>query len=157
MVNAYFLDSSALVKRYVAETGSDWILSITAPVARNPLLIARITWIEVLSALTRRLREGSLSPSNVEKAIQAFRYDMDTQYQVVELDRSLAESAGQLVRKHLVRAYDAVQLASVFQVQPAFARTKAISLTFITADERLIAIAQAEGLLADNPVLHPSV
>ena len=154
-MNAYFLDSSALVKRYVAETGSAWIQSIAAPAARNPLLIARITWIEVLSALTRRQREGGLSPSNVEKAIQTFRYDMDTQYQVVELDRTLAESAGQLVRKHFVRAYDAVQLASMLQVQMAFARTRTTSLTFVTADERLTAIAHAEGMLTDNPIRHP--
>jgi predicted nucleic acid-binding protein len=29
MVNAYFLDTSALAKRYIPETGTDWILSIT--------------------------------------------------------------------------------------------------------------------------------
>lgn len=155
MVNAYFLDSSALVKRYVAETGTSWIQSITAPATRNPLLIARIIWVEVLSALMRRQREGSLSPSHVARAIQAFRYDLDTQYQVVELDRALAESAGQLVRQHILRASDAVQLASVLQVLPAFGRAKSISLTFLTADDRLIAVAEAEGLPTDNPNRHP--
>lgn len=32
MVNAYFLDSSALVKRYVPETGTAWIQAIATPV-----------------------------------------------------------------------------------------------------------------------------
>lgn len=155
MVNVYFLDSSALVKRYVAETGTAWVQSITAPHTRNKLIIARITWVEVLSALARRQREGSLSSDNVAKAIRTFRYDLDTQYQVVELDRMLTETAGQLVGKHPLRAYDAVQLASALRVQPAFARAKATLLTFLAADDRLIAIAQAEGLLTDNPNHHP--
>jgi predicted nucleic acid-binding protein len=86
--------------------------------------------------------------------MQALRYDLDTQYQVVEIDRALTESAGQLVRKHPLRAYDAVQLASVLQVKPAFASAKSASLVFVTADERLIAMAQAEGLLADSPNHH---
>ena len=45
-MSLYFLDSSALVKRYVTETGSDWIRALTDPPARNPLIIARITWVE---------------------------------------------------------------------------------------------------------------
>lgn len=155
MVNGYFLDSSALVKRYVAETGTAWVQSITAPHAGNKLIIARITWVEVLSALARRQRESSLSSDNVFRAIRTFRYDLDTQYQVVELDRMLAETAGQLVGKHPLRAYDAVQLASALRVQPAFARAESTSLTFLTADDRLIAIAQAEALLTDNPNRHP--
>ena len=50
-----------LVKRYVTETGSDWIRALTDPAARNPLVIARVTWVEVLSALARRQREGSIT------------------------------------------------------------------------------------------------
>jgi predicted nucleic acid-binding protein len=53
-VSLYFLDSSALVKRYVAEAGSSWIQSLAEPTAGHALFIARITWIEVLSALARR-------------------------------------------------------------------------------------------------------
>ena len=62
MVTAYFLDSSALVKRYVAEVGTAWIQAMTVPAASNALLIARNAWVEVLSALIRRQREGGLSP-----------------------------------------------------------------------------------------------
>ena len=58
MVKAYFFDSSALVKRYVAEIGSTWIESLIDPQTGNRLIIARITWVEVLSALARLQREG---------------------------------------------------------------------------------------------------
>ena len=70
------------------------------------------------------------------------------------MDRALTEAAGKLVRKHPLRAYDAVQLASALRVHPAFARSRSTSLIFLTADDRLLANAQAEGLTTDNPNLH---
>ncbi len=154
-MTAYFLDSSALVKRYVSETGSVWVQQITAPQTGNLLFIARITWVEVISAFARRQREGSLTSADVAQVIQTFRSDLNTQYQVIELDATLAVSAGQLVGQYPLRAYDAVQLASVLRIQPAFATTQSTSLIFLTADNRLSAIAQTLGLLTDNPNHHP--
>jgi hypothetical protein len=155
VVNAYFLDSSALVKRYVPETGSAWIQAIADAATGNLLIIARITWVEVLSALARRQRDGSLSAPDVDLIIQRFRFDLNNQYQVVELDRALAESAGQLVNQYPLRAYDAIQLASVLRIQPTFATATSTSLVFLTADDRLLTIAQTAGLLTDNPNNHP--
>jgi predicted nucleic acid-binding protein len=154
VVSVYFLDSSALVKRYVAETGSAWIQAITTPKARNKLIIARLTWVEVLSAFARRQREGSFAPADATKAIRSFRYDLDHQYRVVELSRTVVEAAGHLVGKHPLRASDAVQLASALQVLPAFASVKTVSSVFLSGDDRLIAAAQAESLNAENPNLH---
>jgi predicted nucleic acid-binding protein len=155
VVSVYFLDSSALVKRYVAETGSAWIRGLTDPSARNPLIIARIAWVEVLGALARRQREGSLTPDDVTQAIRAFRYDLNMQYQVSEMGPALAEAAGDLVVLHPLRAYDAVQLASALLAQSDLARVEAPALTFLTADDRLLVIAEAEGLRTDNPNRHP--
>jgi hypothetical protein len=155
VVNAYFLDSSALVKRYVPETGSAWVQAIADAATGNLLIIARITWVEVLSALARRQREGSLSATDVNLIIQQFRFDLNNQYQVVELARALVEAAGQLVNQYPLRAYDAIQLASVLRIQPAFARATSTSLVFLTADERLLIIAQTAGLQTDNPNNYP--
>ena len=154
-MTAYFLDSSALVKRYVSETGSVWVQQITAPQTGNLLFITRITWVEVISAFARRQREGSLTSADVALVIQTFRSDLNTQYQVIELDAKLAVSAGQKVNQYPLRAYDAVQLASVLRIQPAFTTTQSTSLIFLTADNRLSAIAGALGLLTDNPNHHP--
>jgi uncharacterized protein len=154
-VTAYFVDSSALVKRYVPETGSAWIRVLLAPKTGNSLLIARITWVEVLSALARREREGSLTLTDRTLIIQRFRSHLNNQYQVIELDTTLAETAGQLVGQYPLRAYDAVQLASVLRIQPAFATEQSTSLIFLTSDDRLNTIAQALGLLTDNPNHYP--
>jgi uncharacterized protein len=52
----YFLDASALVKRYSTETGSNWITQLTDPAAQNTILIAEITVVEVAAALAAKHR-----------------------------------------------------------------------------------------------------
>jgi uncharacterized protein len=42
-MGVYFIDSSALVKRYINEAGSTWILSLFAPTLNNEIFIAAIT------------------------------------------------------------------------------------------------------------------
>lgn len=153
-MSVYFLDSSALVKRYVEERGSTWIQMLAESKAHHKLIIARIAWVEILSAFARRQREGTFAPADAAKALQSYRFDWDHQYQIVEVDRALIESAGQLVSKHPLRAYDAVQLASALRILPAFAQAKTVSLTFVSADDRLIAAAQAEGLNTEHPHQH---
>ena len=154
-MTAYFLDSSALVKRYISETGSAWVQQITDPQTGNLLFIARITWVEVLSAFARRQREGSLTSADVAQVKNEFRSDLNTQYQVIELDVTVAERAGQLVEQYPLRAYDAVQLASVLLLQPAFATTQSTLPIFLSADNRLSTVAIGLGLLFDNPNHHP--
>ena len=144
-----------MVKRYINEIGSAWIRTITDPKIGNRLIISRITWVEVLSAFARLQREGNLAPNDIATAIRAFRYGMNTQYQLVELDQTLIETAGYMVQKHPLRAYDSVQLASALKLQPAFAKIPAASFVFVSADTRLLTVAQAESLFTDNPNSHP--
>ena len=49
-----FLDTSALVKRYVRETGTSWLINQIRP-ATTDVLVANITGIEATSAIVRRL------------------------------------------------------------------------------------------------------
>ena len=93
----YFLDSSALVKRYVPEIGTIWIQALADPDTSNQLYIAQITWVEVLSALARRQREGSVDPSQITQIFLVFRHHFNVQYRVLELTQTLTELAEQLV------------------------------------------------------------
>lgn len=151
MVNIYFLDTSALVKQYVPETGSNWIQSITDGAANNDLTISQITWVELHSALSRRQREGSMSAGELDIILQKFRNEFDTQYRVIEVDPALIESAGQLVIQYPLRAYDAVQLASGLYVQSVLTSIPDTQVIFVSADNRLLDIAQSAGLAIDNP------
>lgn len=153
-MSVFFLDSSALVKRYITESGSTWIQGIAARSTRNHIIVTRVAWVEVLSAFARRQREGFLTSADVAQAVQNLRYDLDTQYQVAEVNRLLVETAGEVVLRHPLRAYDAVQLAAALQIHVALSQMKATPLIFVSADDRLVAAAQSEGILADNPNLH---
>ena len=53
----YFFDTSALVKRYVHETGSAWVGQVTDPKSGNKIYITRITGVEVVSALMKKARD----------------------------------------------------------------------------------------------------
>jgi hypothetical protein len=59
-----FFDTSALVKRHVIETGSAWVRSLVRARAAHDLYIARITAVEVTSAITRRQQGGQLSAAS---------------------------------------------------------------------------------------------
>jgi Predicted nucleic acid-binding protein, contains PIN domain len=156
VVNAYFLDTSALVKRYVREIGSDWILSITDPATDNDLAISQITWVEVHSAFARRLRDGSLSAQRFDLIAQKVREDFENEYRVIDVDQTLIETAGELVMQHPLRAYDSVQLASALRFQSTTLLSQPeTQLIFVSADNRLLDIAQSEGLATDNPNNYP--
>ena len=156
MVNAYFLDTSALVKRYVREIGSDWILSITDPATDNDLAISQITWVEVHSAFARRLRDGSLSAQRFDLIAQKVREDFENEYRVIDVDETLIETATELVMQHPLRAYDSVQLASALRFQSTTLLSQPeTQLIFVSADNRLLDIAQSEGLATDNPNNYP--
>jgi predicted nucleic acid-binding protein len=155
VVNAYFLDTSALVKRYVPEIGSEWILSITDPATNSDLVISHITWVEVHSAFARRLRDGSLSAERFDLIVQKVREDFENEYRVIDIDQTLIETAAELVMQHPLRAYDSVQLASALRFQSTLVSVPETQLVFVSADNRLLNIAQSEGMAFDNPNNYP--
>lgn len=153
-MTTYYLDTSALIKRYVQESGTDWIRNLIAPPTNHTLLTARITMIEVYSALARRKREGSVPAADCAVAAQAFAVHSVTEYDFIELDLRLVAVARELLERHPLRAYDAVQLASALIAHETLQAASLPQLRFLSADESLNTIATAEGLVVDNPNLY---
>ena len=60
----YYFDSSALVKRYISERGTAWVLGITDPGAGNIIFVARITAVEVVSAIMRAAWADSITSAD---------------------------------------------------------------------------------------------
>ena len=155
MLNAYFLDTSALVKRYIVETGTPWVQTITNPAAQNILLISRLTCVEISSAISRRKRESTLTPKQAAQLKLVFQDHCKTQYQIVELNLHMTDLASTLCDRQSLRAYDAVQLSSALTVQPIIQEQPNTTFTFLSADDRLIRAAQQENLVAENPKHNP--
>lgn len=59
MVDVIFFDTSAFVKKYLTEMGSTWIETLTDADSDNKIILARLTWVEALSAFT--IKEASLT------------------------------------------------------------------------------------------------
>jgi len=154
-MTTYYLDTSALSKRYVQETGTAWIRSLVAPSAGHTLLTARITMVEIYSALARRRREGSVPATDCAIASQAFTAHSATEYEFVELDLGVVTLAHDLLEHHPLRAYDAVQLASALIANQVLQAASLTPLVFLSADDRLNKAAASEGLTVDNPNTHP--
>ncbi len=154
-MNIYYFDTSALIKRYVQETGTPWVLELVAIKSRCLLLTARVTVVEMYSALARRRREMSVAPEDLDLAVREFSADTASEYEFVELDSALVAVARDLVDRYPLRAYDAVQLASAIIANRALHTARRARLTFVSADDRLVKVATAEGMIVDNPNDHP--
>src|SRR5438132_5821076 len=138
----YFFDTTGLVKRYVAEIGTAWVTGIMAPAAGNLLHLARLTGVEVVSAIVRRARGGSLSAAHAAAALARFRADFKTRFQIEGITVALVKQAMALAEAHAIRGFDAVQLTAALQVHR---RCLALSqsLTLVSADTELNAAAVA--------------
>ena len=69
---AFFVDSSALVKRYVQEVGTPWVRGLTRHSPSTSICIARITAVEVTSAVARRRKGKTLTPAKASSILHAF-------------------------------------------------------------------------------------
>lgn len=150
-----FLDTSAIVKRYVREAGTSWVRSLTGVGAPDPIYLARITAVEVCAAVARRQRGGSLTPAQATAILARFRRHMVRRYQITEVTPALLSDAMDLAETHGLRAYDAVQLASALALNRLRVAAGLGGIILVSADRELNAAAAAAGLAVDDPNLHP--
>jgi len=153
-VAVYFIDSSALVKRYVIETGTAFVTDITDPAAGHHTYVARITGVEVIAALARRGRGGDVSADALAAALDQFRREFATQYRIVEMTSALLSDAMRLAETRALRGYDAVQLAAALRVNTECVAL-GLSSTLVSADGDLNTAAMTEGLTVEDPNAHP--
>lgn len=151
----YFCDSSAIVKRYVNETGSNFVDGLADVKSGNIILLARITRVEVAAAFARRLKNNSISSADAQNALAAFQHDLSNNYFTVEITPILLSIAVSLATKHALRGYDAVQLAATLEANDESVANGLPPLTLVSADTELNNAAQAEGLNVENPNNHP--
>ena len=116
--------------------------------------MARITLVELVSAISRRKRNGDLTPTAAAAALADVRADFMSEYQVIEITAALVVEAEALAEKHALRGYDAVQLAAALQVNAAYVAAVQPPVALISADLDLNTAGTAEGLSVDDPNTH---
>lgn len=142
----FFMDSSALVKRYMPEKGTGWVRTITASHATHDIALAQITPVEMISAIVRQYHDKQINLAVFQSFRRLVFRHVQNQYQVFTLSNAIVLRAIQLQQSHRLRAYDAVQLATALELE-ARLQISSRNLTFVSADSRLLAAAIIEGLL----------
>lgn len=138
-----YLDTSALVKRFVNEKGSKLVQSLVQ--GTNAVATAKIAYAEIYAGLTRKLRERNLSRASYGLACRQFEGDWHA-YVRVELIDDILLLARDLIERYPLRGYDAVHLASALQLKSALEE----EVRFAAADKNLLKAAQAEELEVVN-------
>ena len=125
-----YVDSSAMLKRYVKEHDSEVSVAL---MGTDPVLVASpLVEVEVRRNLKRLLREDDFL-----KAKKALSIDLDA-FALVNLDRVTCNEAARIGEQTLCKSLDAVHLASAL-------RTGKLT-TFLTFDIRQAQAARSIGL-----------
>ena len=140
-----FLDTSALAKRYIEETGTEEVLGYFNN--SNRIILSSITPIEILSVFSRRHREREFSLEILDEILTVWKEDQPV-FSYTHFNSDLVETSIMIVRKAGIKTLDAIQLASAYCYQID---------KFITADKALFRAAEAvldvEALLIDSKTL----
>ena len=150
-----YVDTSALVKRYVAETGSAWVRRLLAHPAQYVIYTAALAQAEVISALQRRVREGRLERAQARRLGQRVTVHFAQRYQVITITQAIVDQACRALEAHPLRAADAIHLAGALTIRRIAQEQGLPPPSFVVADTALLTAATAEGFVVENPLQHP--
>ena len=147
-----FLDSSALMQRYVIDTGNDLVDAILEPEGPH-VLMSWLAVVEIVAALRRRVVvERDLSSVEADRRIQLLGDDMNQPgHTAAPVDAATSEQARRLLLIAELSASDAIQLASALRFQE---RGPEMPVVYVTAQDRVAELADRWGLYPYN-VLRP--
>jgi len=154
-VSVFYLDTSALVKRYVTEAGSEWVRDLLAPVKTPTAFTSHLTVVEVACAFARRRREGFLTVEDHATLLLAFDHDVAYWYNILDVTPEVVDTARMFADEHPLRAYDAIHLATAWLTHRELVQAGLPAPTFVCADEHLLAIVEDVGISTENPNRHP--
>ena len=131
-----FFDSSAFVKRYVREAGSDSVLHWCDQATE--ILLSGIALPEIVSALCRLQREGRVSDSQYRQLKALLLADVEDAALCDLTPMVLAQAIASL-ETNVLRGMDAIHIGSALALEAEL---------FFTSDQRQLLAAQSCGLRA---------
>jgi predicted nucleic acid-binding protein len=112
-----YLDSSALVKRYVIEKGSKAVNSRFDQ--GETIYTSVLSFAEVHAAIGRKYRDKELSVPEKEKLVHEFQADWSFSLSILELSASTMFSLPSLCENYSLKASDAIHLSAAFWLKDA--------------------------------------
>lgn len=145
---SFYLDTSALVKLYIEEEGTARVVGLTEDPEDVQRIVLDVTQLESRSAIRRREREGDIKGADADRILKQIEEDASSTFLVQPTTSAVIEEAARLIDRHLLRTYDALQLAGCLVVRHGLPGP----LTFVCADARLCEAASLEALTVLNPI-----
>jgi uncharacterized protein len=152
LASAFYVDASALAKRYVPEPGSALVDAILDSVPANRIYVLNIGTGEVVSILVRKRNAGIISVADFGQAVASFVAEIVRAGDVskVSVTSRLVTSSFPLIVAHAINSTDAIALKAALAIARRL-RAAGDDLILVASDQRLLRAAQAEGLATFNP------
>lgn len=142
----HFFDTSALVKRYYEESGTETVDRIIES-EENRVAISSLSVIETVSAFRRKMNTGELAREDVDVLLGSFFEEALDQFVLIPMEESILQFSFDLVLEDDLRTLDSLQLAAGLAVDAEVEK-----MVFVCADSDLVATAEDRGLETVNPV-----
>jgi len=140
----YFFDTSAVVKIYPLEQGSEKIIPLYR--GDDAILISELSKVEFLSTVHKKLRTGEITEETLDALNKRFFADCSNRFVVIHVASFIIDAALDIMNSHgrinHIFALDALQIAT-------FSTINERDITFVCADKRLTTLVKKMG----NPVL----
>jgi len=144
----YYFDTSAVVKLYIREPGTDRILRLASRQADNRMKILSLTVVEFRSAIRTRECSGDIDQAAAARTIAKFEHHLESRFLRQTMNESVVDTALDLIDRYPLRAYDALQLAGCLTLRASGGGDHPF---FVCADQTLLVAAQSEGLSTIDP------
>lgn len=146
---ALYLDTSALVKLFVEEVGSEQVRALAeGRKSAEVLLVSRLGYTEVSVTLARMVHHGRILAADLPRHQGSLDDYWDQSIQDVALTEEVLEDARQLAQRFPLRTYDAIHLASAREARRMLRGVFDGELKFLSSDEALLKAAQSVGFSA---------
>jgi predicted nucleic acid-binding protein len=132
----YFLDTSALVKIYHREPGSDAVLSIYN--SGNVIFISELSRLEFASTIYRKFRNKEIDENTLRILEDKFLSDIYNRFRIIPLASSLIDVALDFITEHGRSKH----LFTLDAIQLAFFSLMADDGIFVCGDIRLNSLAK---------------
>ncbi len=149
---SYFLDTSALIKYYHEEKGTDRVKRIIEGPEGGKVYISELSLVEFRAALFRKLRAGVITIEDRFDATNLLNSDiLEGRFLVIPISSTHLQKAIGLLEDHgdrfALRTLDSLQLATALALQEGVKD----KLEFVCADQLLLEVAEECGFRPLTP------
>ena len=145
----YYLETSALVKLYVREIGTERLHRLVSAPDPHQFAILAIARVELRSAVRRRERAGDIDGETTTELLDTFELHLETLYVRQAVTDAVLDLACTVIDRYPLRGYDALQLAGCLILSSSAPSAP----VFVCADQQLLRAADTEGLVWLDPTI----